>query len=100
MSLETTINYYDLVIHGLLAAIGGIVRELKNPETSKGMDFLIGGFIGVFCGVVVYFLCKNYGCNDYLTAAFTSLAGYVGTPVLDIITKIVKKMLSVKFDTG
>jgi hypothetical protein len=86
-----------MLIHGLLAAIGGVVRELKNPETSRGIDFFVGALIGVFCGVVVYFLCKNYGCSDYLTAAFTSLAGYIGTPILDMITKVVKKLLTVKF---
>jgi len=98
MGIENSVNIYDIALHAVFASIGGIVRELKQPEEARKLiHFFAGAFIGVFCGLIVYFLCKNYAVSDYLTASLTGLAGYIGTPVLDLITKIIKKFLTLKF---
>jgi len=96
----TNINVYDMLIHGTLAALGGIVKELKKHENPTFVDFLIGACVGIFCGIVIFCLCRNYGAGDYLTAALTSLGGYIGTPVLDLISSIIKKLLTLRFGNG
>jgi len=92
--MKAAIDVYDLLIHGLFASLGGVVREMKEPEDGKEpkklLEFVSGAFIGIFTGLVVYFLCKQYGVGEYLTVALTGLAGYMGTPALDFITRLVK----------
>jgi uncharacterized membrane protein len=92
--MKTELDWYDLIIHGLFASLGGVVRELKEPENDqipkKLLEFVSGGFIGIFCGLVIYFICRQYNVGEYLTVALTGLGGYLGTPALDFIAKIVK----------
>jgi hypothetical protein len=50
-----------MALHGLLALVGGIARELGR--ISQGFSwprFISGAFISIFAGIVVYFLCQVY----------------------------------------
>lgn len=102
--MKTELDLYDLIIHGLFASLGGIVRELKEPENDqvpkKLLEFVSGAFIGIFCGLVIYFICKQYAVGEYLTVAFTGLAGYLGTPVLDFIAKVAKGKVKTTIDNS
>lgn len=76
-----------------LALMGGLVRELVTEGQHSLVKFIVGGFIGVFCGLIVYYICKHFGVEEHLTAALIGLGGYTGIPVLEIGSKKLKKWL-------
>lgn len=83
-----------MFICGCFAMIGGIVREIKSDKEMTWVRFLAGAFVGVFAGIVVFCLMRHYGSDDWITAAFTALAGYMGTPALDFVSRLVKAALT------
>ena len=84
---------YPIFVHAILAFLGGCVRELGivNKKGFSLFKFISGAFISTFCGVVTFFLCMNFEVSYWLTAALTSLAGYVGIPLLDVFVAIAKR---------
>ncbi len=90
------INPLEVMINLVLASFGGLVKRLSEMEKlPKGkvsfMYYFTGSIISMFVGVVVYFLCKNFGVSQFLTAGITAIAGYMGTPALDLISDMAKK---------
>jgi hypothetical protein len=93
------INFIEVLINILLASFGGLVRRMaeieKNPEKKASASYyVIGSAISMFVGIVVYILCQNFGVSQLLTAGATALAGYMGSPVLDMLSDIAKTKLS------
>jgi CDP-diglyceride synthetase len=84
-----------IIINSILAFFGGCARAAGDigKEKFSAAGFVTGSLIAAFCGVVTFFLCMNYAVNPWLTAALTALAGYVGTPVLDLFASVVKGRL-------
>lgn len=80
-------------ICGMLALLGGVVREMKSDIEMTWARFMGGALVGMFTGVVVFCIMRHYGYEDWITAGLTALAGYLGTPVLDLIGKIVKAII-------
>jgi hypothetical protein len=77
-------NMFAISLHALLALVGGMARELSCITKNFNWTMFIGGaFVSLFAGIVMYFLCMNYQVAPWLTAAATSLAGYIGAPLLD-----------------
>lgn len=94
----SNVSTLELLMHAVFAALGGIVRELKNPDKKQDLvRFIAGAFIGIFVGLVVYFICKQYNTGEYITVAMTGLGGYVGTPMLDFIAWMMKKAATLRF---
>jgi len=92
------INYIEILINLTLASFGGLVKRLsdleKHPERKATFAYYVtGSGISMFVGIVVYFLCKNFDVSQFLTAGLTALSGYMGTPVLDLLSSIAKKRL-------
>ena len=82
-----------ILIHTILAFLGGCVREI-DIVGKKGFDkfkFISGAFVSTFCGIVTFFFCMNFELSLWLTAALTSLAGYIGIPLLDFFIVVLKK---------
>jgi len=95
--MKAEIDTYDLLIHGIFAAMGGVVREIKSPDEDKSFPTFVGGaMVGIFAGMVVYFICKEFNVGEYLTVALTGLAGYSGAPTLDVLTKLFTKLAKLK----
>lgn len=95
---HSEIGILELAMHGIFASIGGFVRELKEPEHNKRVTAYLGGaMIGMFTGIVVFFMCVHFNIGEYLTAALTGLGGYSGAPLLDSLSKSTKKFLSMRF---
>lgn len=98
-------NFLELLINALLASFGGLVRRLSEMENKKSdprrnslFYYIVGCSISMFVGVVIYLICKNFQISQYLTAGLTSLGGYMGTPILDLLSNIAVK--KVKTATG
>ncbi len=93
------INYIEVLINVILASFGGIVKRVteveKHPDKKPSVSYyMAGSIISTFVGIVVYLLCKNFGVSQFLTAGLTALAGYMGTPVLDMLSEMAKKRLT------
>lgn len=85
-------NGQSLVVHGLFAMLGGIVRELlKKKPTMKLIDFFAGGFVGMFAGMVVYFVGHEYKWSDNWVAAMCGMAGFIGPRALEEIMPMFRK---------
>ena len=91
-------NFLEFIINALLASFGGLVRRLAEMENKKSdprkmslFYYIVGCAISMFVGVVIYLLCKNFGVSQYLTAGLTSLGGYMGVPILDLLSNIAVK---------
>lgn len=92
------INYIEALINVILASFGGLVKRVaeleKNPKRKVSLSYyMIGSFVSMFVGIVAYLLCKNFGASQLLTAGLTALAGYMGSPVLDLLSNIAKKRI-------
>jgi len=96
------INPIEALINLVLASFGGLVKRLSDLEKTgrrKKTTFLYyitGSGVSMFVGIVVYFLCKNFEVSQFLTAGITALSGYMGTPVLDLLSDLVKKRIKDK----
>jgi hypothetical protein len=92
------INYIELLINAILASFGGLVRRMseidRNPDKKASVSYyMFGSFISMFVGLVVFLLCKNFNVTELLTAGLTALAGYIGSPVLDMLSDMAKKKI-------
>lgn len=101
MTLMNELNYIELLINMLLASLGGLVKRISDMEkhpniTVKISYYLAGAFISMFAGIVIFLLCKNWMVPQYLTAGLTALAGYMGTPILDLLSKCATKTIKEK----
>lgn len=90
------INYVEVLINIILASFGGLVKRIaeqeKNPSRKASLSYyMIGSFVSTFVGMVVYLLCKNFHISQFLTAGLTAISGYIGSPVLDLLSEIAKK---------
>ncbi len=93
------INYIEALINLILASFGGLVKRMaeleKHPDRKPSLSYyMVGSFISMFVGIVVYLLCKNFGVSPMLTAGLTALSGYMGSPVLDLLSDIAKKRIA------
>lgn len=97
-------NLIELLANTVLASLGGLVRRLAEMEKCNDKRhntlsyYIIGAIISMFVGIVIYLLCKNFNVSVYLTAGLTSLGGYMGVPVLDLLSNVAVK--KVKDSTG
>ena len=92
------VNYLEALINIILASLGGLVKRIaehdKDPQKKVSRSYyMAGSVIATFVGIVAYILCKNFNVSQMLTMGVTSLAGYAGSPVLDLLTGIAKKKL-------
>ena len=99
-----TISYSKLILNGLLAILGGIVRILaKKDKNGNVVRPTLWNFLGSivcagFTGMIVFFVCENYHLSAEMTAALTSISGYLGPVVIDVsfakLQKYVDKKIS------
>lgn len=87
-----------ILISACIAGMGGLVRMFWVTQQYSLIRFFAGALTGVFCGVLAAFACKNFGVGLHLTMATAGLAGYIGTPLLDLAGEKLKKRLADKAD--
>jgi hypothetical protein len=91
--------FTELLINVILSGTGGIIRKLIEQENNEHLRirtsrYIISAIVSLFVGLIVFFLCKNFGVSTYLTAGLTALSGYMGSPLLDLLVHKITK------DTG
>jgi zinc transporter ZupT len=91
------VNYIEILINMTLASIGGLVKRAVDGEKyGRKITFsyyAIGSFISTFVGIIVYFMLKSFNISQFLIAGLTALAGYMGAPVLELLSEAVKKRI-------
>ena len=92
------VDLIEIIVNLTLAFFGGFVKRMADMDKQSGQKanfayYMIGSFISMFVGIVVYFLCKNYNAAPFLTAGITALSGYMGTPVLDLLSDMTQKII-------
>ena len=80
------IDKTQIIIHGILAAIGGIVRVLAENKKYSVWYYLSQTVISSFSGVIVGLLLKEFMNSEYLIMSFSGMAGYSSSGILHILS--------------
>lgn len=78
----------------LLASFGCVVRVLREIQTSRKsmrkilLMFVAELFTSCFAGLTTFFLCQAGNVDPMYTAAWTSIAGWMGVRALTVIESI------------
>lgn len=82
----------NLWANAAFALMGGVVREfLKKNPTLRFFNFFVGGVVGMFTGMVVYFVAHEYGWSENMTAAMCGMAGFTGPRLLEELIPLLKR---------
>ena len=85
----------DLVFSALLAAVGGIIREIKRKNGDKSfIKFVAEAGVSGFVGILTFLTFSEYFSGNIL-AALTGMAGYLSTPFLDVVGSVLKGKLKI-----
>jgi uncharacterized membrane protein HdeD (DUF308 family) len=90
------LDWIAIIVHGTIALVFGIVREIHRIGLKRNILILTNGIISLFVGISVFFLCKSFEANDYLTAFFTSISGWIGGGLMDFFEVVAKKIIERK----
>ena len=90
MEADANVAWFKIVIYASFAAVGGLVREIVRPEKHTFAKFIMGAIVGVFTGLIVFCVMKYFNSGEFLTAGATGLGGYLGTPLLDYLGKVLR----------
>lgn len=94
MQEQPQIDKLQILIHSLLAAIGGIVRVLSENKKYSLWYYCSQMIISSFAGVLIGLISKEIVKSDYIALAFSGIAGYSSSNVLFVLSKIFKKKLA------
>jgi len=91
-------NIFAIAIHALLAAFGGLARQLNmmNKTPLRPVSLISGCIIASFIGVIFYFLSEHFKIDAYIGYAAAGLSGWVGPQILDTIVRQVFGKAGVK----
>lgn len=87
------IDKIQIIIHGLLAAIGGVVRVLSENKKYSYTYYFSQAVISSFAGVIVGLILKEFVNSDYIAMAFSGIAGYMGSSALHLLSMRLKNYL-------
>ena len=86
MSEQPQIDKIQIIIHGLLAAIGGVVRILAENKKYSFWYYLSQAVISSFSGVVVGLFLKEFISSEHIILAVAGISGYGGSSILHILS--------------
>lgn len=102
--LRTTGGPFDpalLVTYGwvvLISLLGGVASFYGKVKAGKTRWINLGEFVGELCtsalaGLLMYWMCRWSGLNEWLTAAFVGVAGHMGSRALFLLEKVLERWL-------
>lgn len=86
-----------LILMGVLAFLGGVVRICSNPEHKAAKVVISSLMTAVFAGSLLGALLHDYVADAMYLGAICALGGYSGQLVLVIISKWFEKLLRGRF---
>jgi uncharacterized membrane protein YeiH len=95
--------FLELVINVILSGTGGIIRKLIEQENNPKLRvptsrYIVSAIISLFVGLIVFLMCKNFHVSMYLTAGLTALSGYMGSPILDLLLRIIARETGINLE--
>lgn len=93
------INWLEFLIACMISLIGGIVRKFSEIENDAEQDFtlreyILTGAISGFTGVIVFALLSHYNVSALLALASVGISGFVGSPLLRLMSSVFMKKAS------
>lgn len=95
---DDEINAIKIVYSGIVALAGGVVHEIVHGKQYSMVRFVCGAIIGAFTGIIAFFICSHFKIATDLTAALTGMAGYTGAPLLETVSRSLRKMVKQNSD--
>ena len=78
-----------------LGFFGGLARIMADQEEKD--EYIRHLIVSMYCGLIIYYLCKNFGVSQYLEIAAVLLAGYSSKEMLKILSKVFIDKIKKKF---
>ena len=88
--MENTL-FNKILIHGIIAFIGGVSRYWSRVKRPRIITTLIEGTIGSFVGVVFGLISACWIESQYFQLAMAGLGGWVGREGMEWLFLIVKR---------
>ena len=97
------IEWLELLIAMMLSTVGGVVRKFteleRNPDQQiTGRQYMLSSAISCFVGIIVFGLLKHFEMSMLLIIALVSIAGFIGSPVIHVLSSAFMSRL--KEETG
>jgi len=85
------IEWIELLIAMLLSTIGGVIRKFTELERNPGQQitlrqYMLSSAISCFIGIVMYALLRHFDIAMLLIIAAVSIAGFIGSPVIHVLS--------------
>jgi len=85
-------------MYSLLSFLGGLVREFTRKTNKKSIiTFFAEGCVGMFTGAVTYLLLID-SFNGAAIGGICGLAGWMGSPMLEFLSKLINGKIKVKME--
>jgi len=82
--------FEKIIVHAIVAFVGGISRYLSDHDTPTLAKIFIGGIIGSFVGIVFFCFASFISTNQYWTASMAGLGGWFGREGMDWIFRVIQ----------
>lgn len=96
MENQPQIDKIQIIIHGLLAAVGGAVRVLSENKKYSFRYYSSQIIISSFSGVLIGLLINDIIKSEHIRLAMAGTAGYAGSTILYILSEKLQKYLKIK----
>ena len=85
------IEWLELLIAMMLSTVGGVVRKFteleRNPDQQITLrQYMLSSSISCFVGIVMYALLRHFEMPILLIIAAVSIAGFIGSPVIHVLS--------------
>ena len=95
------IYWIELVIAMMLSTVGGVVRKFteleRNPDQEITLrQYIFSSVISCFVGIIMYAFMKHFDMSMLLIIAIVSIAGFVGSPVMHVLSSAFTNRLKEK----
>ncbi len=91
-------DIFQIIIHGALASIGGVVRVLSENKKYSFWYYFTQMVISSFTGVIIGLTFQSFTNNQQILLAAAGVAGYGGSSILHLLAVNLKNKLKNNLD--
>ena len=95
------IEWVELLVAMMLSTVGGVVRKFteleRNPEQQITLrQYMLSSAISCFIGIIMFGLLRHFDIAMLLIIAIVSVAGFIGSPVMNVLSSALMNRLKEK----